>query len=204
MSIEVYAYLGRKVANLEQRVTQRLKNHGVEIEFQPGVDLLKTPDGESLAILIKELPRDLRRKEPEALILIDFGYYANRRSAESEEWKPKGVKSYEYSVYTRTSSGRSILAGSMQYLITSAIAYESEGKVWVNGEDVASIGKNSFDKALAELLGLKCEVDIGSMTFAGWPEGDQRISWPTDVIKAHSVPEVDIPKKTAWWKFWVT
>jgi len=203
MSFEVYAYLGKKIENLEYRVAQRLTSHGIEIEFQPRVDLLSTPSNESLAIAIKKLPDSLKRKEPQLSILVGIGYYSNRNSTNSQEWKPKGVKSYEYCIYTRTSSGRALITGAIQYLITSTIAYESEGKVWVNGEDSASIGKDAFNKALSELLQFDCEVDIGSMVFTRWPEGDQELVWPTEIIGSSPPPKVDIPKKTPSWKFWV-
>jgi len=203
MSFEVYAYLGKKIENLEYRVIQRLTSHGIEVELQPGVDLLSTSSSESLTIAIKKLPDSLKRKEPQLSILVGIGYYSNRNSTNSQEWKPKGVKSYEYCIYTRTSSGQALITGVIQYLITSTIAYESEGKVWVNGEDSASIGKDAFHKALTELLKFDCEVDIGSTVFAGWPVGDQELVWPTEIIGASPPPKVDMPKKTPWWKFWV-
>lgn len=160
MSVEIYAFLGSKLDDLESRVIDAFGRAGFRIALHPEMDFLFSNPAGCLSLAILETPPFLKRLAPGVPLLSSFGYSVLPRdeSASHSDWPPKGVQSYTYEIYTRTSAGRSRSSHFAQALTASILARESGGCVWVNGDAKAVPGKTAFNRVLAELKGIDASV----------------------------------------------
>lgn len=202
MSFEVHAYLGTRQFDLDRRVLQRLVVHGYKIELPPGRSLRSTSDDGSLWLSVLETPPDLPRIERETVFLAGFGYECFRRSADSLELAPRGVRKFEHVAYSRTSAGTPSGARSFQHLIVAALAAESGGWCVADGDEVAVRGAVAFDKVCAGIRAAGSELDWHAPRFKGWRVDGQ----PADVTDVIGPPEQSVVpvllQKKKWWRFW--
>lgn len=110
MSIEIYAYLGGQINDLEERVIHSFNELGFKISFHPKTNLLHTDPSGCIEICIHETPSKIPRTHENVPLLVSFGYCAAQKSESGEdedEWLPPEAENYTYEIYTRTSAGRS-------------------------------------------------------------------------------------------------
>ena len=160
MSIEIYAFLGPNLNDLGPRVLDAFERIGFKTVFHPETDFLRSNPAGCMCLSVLDTPPFLKRLAPGTPLLCSFGYSASQRdeSISHSDWPPKGVKSYSYEVYTRTSTGRSRSSYFFQALTSSILAKETGGYVWVNGDARAVSGKTAFSRVVAELSGIDASV----------------------------------------------
>ena len=160
MSIEIYAFLGPNLNDLRSRVLDAFQRIGFKVALHPEMDFLCSNPAGCMWLSILETPPFLKRLAPDRALLCGFGYNASRRdeSVSHSDWPPKGVKSYGYEIYTRTSAERSRSSYFSQALTASILAKETGGYVWVNGDTKAVSGKTAFNRIVAELNSIDASV----------------------------------------------
>ena len=121
MSIEIYAYLGGQLDELEERVIHAFNEIGFKISFHPKTNLLHTDPSDCIDICIHETPSNIPRTKENTPLIVSFGYSAvqklessKNRDEDEDEWLPPEAKNYTYEIFTRTSAGRSLAAYFMQ------------------------------------------------------------------------------------------
>lgn len=156
MSVEIYAFLGSNVQDLESRLIESFKSIGFSVALHPEMDLLRSNAAGCMSIAIFETPPTLKRLAPGIPLLTSFGCSVKQPDLHAckSHWPPKGVKKHGHEIYTRTSAGRSRSSYFMQAFTAAILAKETDGYFWVSGDAKAISGKRAFEKILAELHGL--------------------------------------------------
>ena len=136
MSIEICAFLGPNLDNLELRYIAAFKRAGFTIELHPKLGLLQSNSAGYMCVAILETPPALKRLAPEAPLLASFGYIVEPHSHSEGMVKrvPKSFKECSYEIYTRTSAGRSRSSYFMQAFTAAILAKETGGHVLFEGD----------------------------------------------------------------------
>lgn len=154
MSIEIYAYLGPHLDDLESRLLGAFEALGFKVALHPEMDLMCPNPLMSLALAVYETPPDLKRISPSIPLFAEFGYQIDE-AANTKGKLPKGVRQCTYVVYTRTSAGRSRVSYFMQALTAAILAKETDGAYWCLGDPKAVSGDNAIERVITELRGLE-------------------------------------------------
>jgi hypothetical protein len=153
MSVEICAFIGTEVQNLESRFIQAFSDIGFRILIHPEMSLLDANPTGCLYLAVLDTPSTVERIAPDKPLLVGFGYQplAGAKNRRNRQWPPRNVKQYTYEVHTRTSSGRSLSAYFMQALTAAILAKETDGYFFIYGDADAMSGDEGLKKILAEL-----------------------------------------------------
>jgi hypothetical protein len=158
MSIEIHAFLGNDLLDLEARLVRRFSEAGFRIELHPDSSLLEKNASATLYVAILEAPSFLKRIVPGQALLAGFGYVpvaADPRANPDRARPPAKAGAYTWELQTRSASGRSQAAYFMQALTAAILASETQGRFFVAGDTAATTGKAGLARILRELHGLE-------------------------------------------------
>jgi hypothetical protein len=159
MSIEIYAYLGDQINNLEERVIHSFNEIGFKISFHPETDLLHTDPSGCIDICIHETPPNVPRAQENVPLVVSFGYSAAQKlesdedeDEDEDEWLPPEAENYTYEIYTRTSAGRSYAAYFMQAYTLAILSKVTNGYfIFNDGINEAINGELAVEKITSEM-----------------------------------------------------
>lgn len=158
MSIDIYAFLGSDLHDLETRLVAGFREAGFRIALHPEIKLLEPNASACLYLSVLETPAFLERISPGTPLLVGFGYsplIANEKTATSTDWPPRNVRKYSYEIQTRSAAGRSTGTYFIQALTAAILASETKGQFFIGGAPGAIPGKAGLSKTLTELQSMK-------------------------------------------------
>lgn len=187
MSIEIYAFLGDDIDNLESRLIKSFRELGFAIELHPELRLLENnPDG-AFYLAALATPPHLHRVRPDTPLLLSFGYSVSKTSQNARKrpgWPPRKVQGQSYEIATRTSAGRSHMDFFAQAFTSAILARETRGYFYILGEEEALSGDAALERLLGELDFCKAwELDAGAYPYQAWPpiSRNESFLWPDPI-----------------------
>ena len=198
MSIEIYAFLGDQLDDLEARLFEDV---GFGITLHPETRILEPNAHAALYLRLDAAPHDLNRIAPDTPLLLSFGYgvaQATLNKHRNPQWPPPGVKSHTHEIVTRTSNGRSPADAIAQSLTAAVLAKITVGYYYVLGERQAIPGGAALEQVIQELQYLsRLEFDNGAFPFTDWPVIFTRAvnAWNNPIALTHKHPP---PPKRRW------
>lgn len=158
MSIDIYAFLGGDLLDIEARLVAGFREAGFRIALHPEIKLLEPNASACLYISILETPAFLERISPGTPLLVGFAYsplIANEKAATSTDWPPPKVRKYSYEIQTRSAAGRSTSTYFIQALTAAILASKTKGQFFIGGASGAISGSAGLSKILTELQNMK-------------------------------------------------
>ena len=158
MSIDIHAFLGNDLSDLEARLVQGFSEAGFRVELHPQSRLLEANALATLYVAILEAPAFLERIAPGQVLLVGFGYApvaAGPGTESGMDWPPPKTGAYTWELQTRSTAGRSQAAYFMQALTAAILASETQGRFFIAGDAAATPGKAGLARILRELHSLE-------------------------------------------------
>lgn len=187
MSINIITFLGPETDGLHDRFIQAFDRLGFRVQLHPELRLTESPPGEVLYLSIIATPPQIRRLEPDAGLLVAFGYgvSAPGMNGDGQRARKGGKGRYGRVAVSRTSAGRSPAAGAMQMLVMAILARESGGKFRCDGDQGRLSGEAAVEVAVQQLSHFeKFNFDAYAHRFESWPvlDGSEPFAWPPEII----------------------
>lgn len=187
MSISIQTFLGPETDDLNHRFIRAFADLGFSVELHPEFVLTESPPIGALYLNITGTPSRICRLEPDAPLLVAFGYGVSPSDRRGQKQRARlGVKSpCSYVAGSRTSAGRSPAAGAMQMLAMAILAKETGGYLYADGDELSVKGDVAVELAMQALARFeKFNFDAYAHRFESWPPLDKDLpfTWPPEIV----------------------